>query len=72
MKTTRCSAGRAASRLALQHHRVSPSLVQRRLRVGYVKATKLIELLEEEGVVGPREEGESRRVLTANALENDD
>lgn len=54
--------GRARD-LALQHQRVSPSLFQRRLRVGYIKASKLIELLEEEGVLGPREEGESRRVL---------
>ncbi len=51
--------------LALQHRRVSPSLFQRRLRVGYVKATKLIDLLEDEGIVGPREDGESRRVLAA-------
>lgn len=53
----------AARELARQHTRVSPSLFQRRLRVGYLKAAKLIEILEEEGIVGPREEGESRRVL---------
>ena len=52
-----------ARALAAQHQRVSPSLFQRRLRIGYLKAAKLIELLEEEGMVGPREEGESRRVL---------
>jgi len=56
--------------LALQHRRVSPSLFQRRLRVGYAKATKLIDFLEEEGIVGPREEGESRRVLAATANED--
>jgi DNA segregation ATPase FtsK/SpoIIIE, S-DNA-T family len=49
--------------LANQHSRVSPSLFQRRLRIGYVKALKIVELLEEEGVVGPREDGESRRVV---------
>jgi DNA segregation ATPase FtsK/SpoIIIE, S-DNA-T family len=52
-----------ARALARQHQRVSPSLLQRRLRVGYVKAVRLMDILEEEGVVGPREEGESRRVL---------
>ncbi|MEO6397668.1 MAG: DNA translocase FtsK, partial [Tepidiformaceae bacterium] len=52
-----------ARALAAQHQRVSPSLFQRRLRIGYLKAAKLIELLEEEGMIGPREEGESRRVL---------
>ncbi len=54
--------GRARA-LAVQHNRVSPSLFQRRLRVGYMKAVKLIEILEDDGIVGPREEGESRRVL---------
>lgn len=52
-----------ARALAVQHHRISPSLLQRRLRVGYMKAVRLIEILEDEGVVGPREDGESRRVL---------
>ncbi|NUQ56667.1 MAG: hypothetical protein HUU14_12330 [Dehalococcoidia bacterium] len=51
--------------LALQHRHVSPSLFQRRLHVGYVKATKLIDILEEEGIVGPREEGESRKVIAS-------
>jgi S-DNA-T family DNA segregation ATPase FtsK/SpoIIIE len=56
-----------AKDLASRHQHVSPSLLQRRLRIGYLKAARLIELLEEEGVVGPREEGESRRVLVATA-----
>jgi DNA segregation ATPase FtsK/SpoIIIE, S-DNA-T family len=56
-----------ARALAAEHQRVSPSLFQRRLRIGYMKATKLIEVLEEEGVVGPREEGESRKVLASPA-----
>ncbi|MCC6958456.1 MAG: DNA translocase FtsK [Dehalococcoidia bacterium] len=52
-----------ARELTIQHQRVSPSLFQRRLKVGALKANKIIEILEEEGLVGPREEGESRRVL---------
>lgn len=59
-----------ARELASQHTRVSPSLFQRRLRIGYVKAVKLIEILEDEGLVGPREEGESRRVLQAAASDD--
>jgi S-DNA-T family DNA segregation ATPase FtsK/SpoIIIE len=53
--------------LALQHRHVSPSLFQRRLRIGYVKASKLIDLLEEEGIIGPREQGESHPVLATTA-----
>jgi S-DNA-T family DNA segregation ATPase FtsK/SpoIIIE len=52
-----------ARQLAVQHSRVSPSLFQRRLRIGYVKACRLVDALEDEGVVGPREDGESRRVI---------
>ncbi len=58
--------------LARQHTRVSPSLLQRRMRVGYLKASKLIERLEADGIVGPREEGESRRVLAAPAVADAD
>lgn len=53
-----------AKALTAQHSRISPSLLQRRLKIGYVKALKLMEMLEDEGLVGPREEGESRVVLT--------
>ena len=60
-----------ARELAAQHTRVSPSLFQRRLRVGYMKALKLVEILAEEGVLGPREDGESRRVLQAAANRGD-
>jgi len=55
-----------ARELTLQHQRISPSLLQRRLRVGFIKASKIIQILEEEGIVGPREEGESRKVLLGN------
>ena len=55
----------AARDLAARHKRLSPSLLQRRLNVGHVKAERLIGVLEEEGVVGPRLEGESREVLDA-------
>ncbi len=59
-----------ARALAIQHQRVSPSLFQRRLKVGYLKAAKIIEILEDEGIVGPREDSESRRVLAGTAVED--
>ena len=52
-----------AREVATRRRRVSPSLLQRRLNVGYSKAEQLILKLEQEGIVGPREDGESRRVL---------
>lgn len=49
--------------LVKQHKRASASLLQRRMRIGYSKAAQLIELLEQEGVVGPAEGGRSREVI---------
>jgi S-DNA-T family DNA segregation ATPase FtsK/SpoIIIE len=53
----------SAKELAAQHSRVSTSLLQRRLRIGYPRAARLIDLLEEQGIVGPAEGGQSRLVL---------
>ncbi len=55
--------------LASHHKRLSPSLLQRRLNVGFLKAERLITALEREGVLGPRIEGESREVLVGTAPE---
>ena len=52
-----------AAELAGQHTRVSASLLQRRLRVGYPRAERLLQELERQGVVGPGDEGPSREVL---------
>ncbi len=46
------------------HDRASVSLLQRRLRIGYSRAARLIDLMEERGIVGPPEEaGRWRKVL---------
>jgi S-DNA-T family DNA segregation ATPase FtsK/SpoIIIE len=55
----------AARDLAMQHTRVSTSLLQRRLHVGYPRAARLIDMLEEEGIVAGAEFGQSRQVLVA-------
>jgi S-DNA-T family DNA segregation ATPase FtsK/SpoIIIE len=53
----------SARELAGQHSRVSTSLLQRRLHIGYPRAARLIDLLEENGVVAAAEGGQSREVL---------
>ena len=51
-----------ARELAAEHSRVSTSLLQRRLRVGYPRAARLMDMLEDEGVIGPSEGAGSREV----------
>jgi S-DNA-T family DNA segregation ATPase FtsK/SpoIIIE len=46
-------------------HQISTSMLQRQLRIGYPRAARLVEQLEEMGAVGPDEGGgRSREVLT--------
>jgi S-DNA-T family DNA segregation ATPase FtsK/SpoIIIE len=54
-----------------EYNRASISLLQRRLRIGYSRAARLIDLLEEQGVVGPdRGAGRSREVLIHGEVED--
>jgi DNA segregation ATPase FtsK/SpoIIIE, S-DNA-T family len=55
-----------AIQVVRQHERASASLLQRRLRIGYSKAAQLIDLLEQQGIVGPADEGRSREVIQDN------
>ena len=52
-----------AIELATRYSHVSTSLLQRRLRIGYPRAARLMDQLEDEGVISPGEPGKSRDVL---------
>ncbi|KKR31084.1 MAG: Cell division FtsK/SpoIIIE [Candidatus Gottesmanbacteria bacterium GW2011_GWA2_41_12] len=58
-----------AVRTVCQHDRASASLLQRRLSIGYARAARLIDQLEEEGIIGPGEGSKPRDVLVRNAEE---
>ncbi|MBI4231979.1 cell division protein FtsK [Candidatus Peregrinibacteria bacterium] len=53
----------AAFQLVQETRKASASLFQRRLKVGYARAARLIDLLEENGVVGPADGAKPRKIL---------
>jgi len=52
-----------AKELVIQADKASASYLQRRLRVGYARAARLIDLLEEAGIVGPADGAKPRDIL---------
>ncbi|MCA9337848.1 DNA translocase FtsK, partial [Candidatus Saccharibacteria bacterium] len=52
-----------AVQVVVEGRKASTSLLQRRLRVGYARAARLIETMEEQGVIGPADGSRPRDVL---------
>jgi S-DNA-T family DNA segregation ATPase FtsK/SpoIIIE len=55
-----------AVRVVIEGGKASASLLQRRLRVGYARAARLIETMEEQGIVGPADGARPRDVLVSS------
>jgi hypothetical protein len=58
-----------AVELVVNYERASASLLQRRLSIGYARAARIIDQLEQAGVLGPAEGAEPREVLIKSASE---
>jgi S-DNA-T family DNA segregation ATPase FtsK/SpoIIIE len=59
-----------ARSIVMSTERASTSLLQRKLRIGYNRAARLMELLEDEGTVGPAEgNSRTREVLVTHEIE---
>lgn len=54
-----------AVKIVLQYDRASPSLLQRKLQIGFNRAARLIEQLEEKGVVDSGDGSTPRKVLVS-------
>lgn len=55
-----------AVRCVIESGKASASLLQRRLRVGYARAARLIETMEEQGIIGPADGARPRDVLVSS------
>ena len=55
-----------ALRVVIEGKKASTSLLQRRLRIGYGRAARLIETMEEQGIIGPADGQRPREVLISS------
>lgn len=61
-----------ARRAVVEADKASTSYLQRKLRVGYSRAARLIDLLEENGVVGPADGSKPREILSSGNQKKSD
>ncbi|OGW40635.1 MAG: hypothetical protein A2X57_03475 [Nitrospirae bacterium GWD2_57_8] len=58
-----------AVELVMQNGQASTSFLQRRLRVGYNRAARMIEMMEEDGIVAPADGAKPRQVLVRKNMD---
>ena len=52
-----------AVRVVMETNQASVSILQRRMRLGYTRAARIIDMMELDGLVGPFEGSKARRIL---------
>lgn len=60
-----------AKEVILQAGKASASLLQRRLKVGYARAARILDILEERGFIGPADGAKPREILSNEIAEED-
>ncbi|MCE2495661.1 MAG: DNA translocase FtsK 4TM domain-containing protein [Flavobacteriales bacterium] len=61
-----------AARILVQHQQGSASLLQRKLKLGYNRAGRIIDQLETAGIIGPFEGSKARKVLIPDEMALDE
>jgi S-DNA-T family DNA segregation ATPase FtsK/SpoIIIE len=61
-----------AKQAVIEAGKASTSYLQRKLRVGYSRAARLVDLLEEKGVIGPADGAKPRQILIGGNSATDD
>ena len=56
-----------AVRVVMETGQASISMVQRRLRVGYTRAARLVDMMEIKGIVGPHVGSKARDILVSTS-----
>jgi len=58
--------------LVIQTNKASASYLQRRFRIGYARAASLLDMLEQEGLIGPADGAKPREVLVKRKGEEEE
>jgi len=58
--------------VVIEARKASASLLQRKLRIGYARAARLIDIMEERGVVGPGQGAKPREVYIKTDEEDEE
>lgn len=61
-----------ARQIVIENNKASTSFLQRKLGIGYARAARLIDILEERGVVGPGNGAKPREVLDGPVVRDED
>ncbi len=61
-----------AKEIVIRSNKASASMIQRKLRVGYVRAARILDMLEAKGVIGPSKGAKPREVYGDNSDQNFD